>query len=260
MKKKTKCIIIIITLIVLLGTISGLIDYNRVKQNKKPLFMVSLRNDKDPLNYIGLGYRMQRFTGLSPKQKLSSDVWVKFGSWFYTKEIKYKSLKEINPETDNSSAASENNISCGDKDFEMNLYTDKKVYKTTDKIDIWSTIKYVGAKDKIKLYHPGSYGSDTYFYYTISDGEKFNIDSVINMMAKTTNLVKNKLYKHDYVKSGGFDADAPDATFWEEFFEEKNLYLPEGEYTITTKSAFSVKSHSDKGPELTCKLKIEVEK
>jgi hypothetical protein len=89
-KRKTKNTLIVIASIVFLGAIFGTIDYNRVKNNKMPLFMISLRDRQDPVNYIGLGYRMQRFTGLSHKQPLSHDNWVKFGPWFYISEVNIK--------------------------------------------------------------------------------------------------------------------------------------------------------------------------
>lgn len=91
MKKRVKILLFGIASIILLGTIFGIIDYNRVINNQKPLFMVSLRNRQDPLNYIGLGYRMERFTGVSHKQPLSNDSWVKLGTWIYVKKIEIKS-------------------------------------------------------------------------------------------------------------------------------------------------------------------------
>lgn len=156
------------------------------------------------------------------------------------------------------SRQSENSVNCSKDDFEMNLYTDKKEYKTTDKINMWGTIKYVGKKDKITIYHAGSVNSDTYIYYSIDNGENFHINSVSNMMGKTTLLTKDKLYHFDYQKSGSWDPNGPDAKFWEDFYKEKDLYLPKGEYTITAESAFSLTDFSSKAIDLKCILKIKV--
>ncbi|HEY9061384.1 MAG TPA: hypothetical protein VIO64_12900 [Pseudobacteroides sp.] len=73
---------------------------------------------------------------------------------------------------------------------------------------------------------------------------------------KTT---ENKLYSYDYVKSGGYSADDPKADFWKAFYNEKDLYLPEGDYTITVGGAFSL---TDKGgnSNLTKKINITVVK
>lgn len=83
-----KIILIIITSIVLLGTAFGVVDYNRIKNNKMPIFMVRITSaSESKLDYIGLGYRMERFTGVSYTEPLISDNYVKFGLWFYIWEV-----------------------------------------------------------------------------------------------------------------------------------------------------------------------------
>lgn len=91
MKNGKKITIFILSFIILLGIIFGMIDYNRIKNNKMPLFMIRITDAaKSKLNYIGLGYRMQRYVGVAPSEPLSSDNYVKFGLWIYTWDVSIK--------------------------------------------------------------------------------------------------------------------------------------------------------------------------
>lgn len=119
--------------------------------------------------------------------------------------------------------------------FELNLYSDKTAYKTTDKITIWATLKYVGDTDKIKIWH-----ADPYISFSITDGKDFHTGDAFNDILAATELEKGRLYRFDYSKSGGFAAEDPKAEFWEKFYAEKDLYLPEGEYTVKAATAFSL--------------------
>ena len=123
--------------------------------------------------------------------------------------------------------------------FELELYSDKQSYKTTDKIKIWATLKYVGSNSQVKIWH-----GDPYISFFISDGKDFNIGGIINTILTSTILEKDKLYSFDYSKYGGYSSDDPKADFWEKFYEEKDLYLPEGEYTIKVGGAFSLTENS----------------
>lgn len=122
-----------------------------------------------------------------------------------------------------------------DKLFELNLYSDKTTYKTTDKITIWATLKYIGENEKIKIWH-----ADPYISFTITDGKDFNTGGAFDEILATTELEKGQLYHFDYSKSGGFTAEDPKAEFWKKFYAEKDLYLPEGEYTVKVSTAFSL--------------------
>jgi len=47
-------------------------------------------------------------------------------------------------------ASTKENVQDYNKLFELNLYSDKQTYKTTDKIKIWATLKYIGNDSQIK--------------------------------------------------------------------------------------------------------------
>jgi hypothetical protein len=139
--------------------------------------------------------------------------------------------------------------------FELNLYSDKQKYKTTDKIKIWATLKYIGQDSQIKIWH-----SNPYISFTITDGKKFNTGGFSDDILTTTILVKDKLYRFDYTKSGGFSADDSNADYWKKFYQEKDLHLPEGEYTVKVGGAFFLNENPQKSKSnLVKELKIKVE-
>lgn len=119
--------------------------------------------------------------------------------------------------------------------FELKLYSDKTTYGTTDKIRIWATLKYIGHNTGITIWH-----GDPYISFYISDGKDFNIGGIVHDVLSSTELEKDKLYEFDYSKNGGYAADDPKADFWKKFYSEKDLYLPEGEYTIKVCTAFNL--------------------
>lgn len=153
------------------------------------------------------------------------------------------------PETSASSASySENGV-------EMNLFSDKEVYKTTDIIQIWATLEYTGADDTVTIWH-----GDPPIVFSITDGEEFNSVGGVFAVLQSTILNRGEQYQFDYQKSGGWNADAPDADFWENFYAEEDLLLPPGEYTVLVKSEFSLtESVLDSKCGLLCELNIKVE-
>ncbi|RCX11274.1 hypothetical protein DFR58_12647 [Anaerobacterium chartisolvens] len=141
-------------------------------------------------------------------------------------------LPQMEPETVSGTGEDMQDYS---KLFELKLYSDKITYSTSDKINIWATLKYMGENDHIKIWH-----GEPYINFYISDGKDFNIGGIVNDILKSTELEREKLYKFDYSKNGGFSADDPRADFWEKFYSETYLYLPEGEYTVKVGAAFSL--------------------
>lgn len=154
----------------------------------------------------------------------------------------------------NSITANNTTIQDYNKLFELNLYSDKQTYKTDEKIIIWATLKYIGSSEKIKIWH-----SNPYISFTITDGEKFNTGGISDDILTSTILVKDKLYRFDYIKSGGFSADEPNADYWKKFYQEKDLHLPEGEYTVKVGGAFSLNENPQMSKSnLIKELKIKI--
>ena len=62
-------------------------DYNRVKHNEEPLFMIRLGENNSKYTYLGFGYKMIRTTAISPFEPLSNSINIKFGFWIFTWDV-----------------------------------------------------------------------------------------------------------------------------------------------------------------------------
>ena len=90
--KKIKKIkrIIIISLVVLFFIVfvwTFWIDYNRVKHNEHPLFMIRISEKGNYYTYLGFGYKMKKEVSISPYEPLSNSINVKFGFWLFTWDV-----------------------------------------------------------------------------------------------------------------------------------------------------------------------------
>jgi hypothetical protein len=86
------------------------------------------------------------------------------------------------------------------------------------------------------------------------------VESIVLTVSVSTKIEKGTVYRFYYQKNGGWDADGPDASFWEDFYKEKDLILPAGDYTVTVRNDFSLSNESfDSESGLSCELKIKVE-
>lgn len=88
---KKKIIVAGLVLIIVFGFITGIIDYDRIKNGKMPIFVISEIEKKGPeIEYYGLNYKIVRRPTVSYKDDLKNDLYVKFGFWFHTWIIKRK--------------------------------------------------------------------------------------------------------------------------------------------------------------------------
>mgnify|MGYP004535150511 FL=1 len=87
--KKSKRIIII-SLVVLFFIVfvwTFWTDYNRVKHNEHPLFMIRISEKGNYYKYLGFGYKMKKEVSISPYEPLSNSINVKFGFWLFTWDV-----------------------------------------------------------------------------------------------------------------------------------------------------------------------------
>ena len=87
-KLNFKVLLVIFLSIIILGILFGIIDYNRIKSGEMPIFVIAEHDKSGPeINYYGLGYKVVRNPGVSHKEQIYNDNYVKFGLWFYTWKI-----------------------------------------------------------------------------------------------------------------------------------------------------------------------------
>lgn len=79
MKKCLKVILMILGIIVVLGVVFFLIDYNRVKNQKKPIFCIQnpagIISDGGTIEYFGLGYKVIDFHTLAGFDDIKIGTW-----------------------------------------------------------------------------------------------------------------------------------------------------------------------------------------
>jgi len=142
-----------------------------------------------------------------------------------------------------------------ENNFRLKLYADQSVYSTNEIIKIWAALEYIGDENSVTIWH-----GDPYIVFSITDGADFYVDGFINCVLISTELEKGEQYRFDYGKSGVYDPKAPDAGFWRKFFQEEELKLPAGTYTISVDGAFYLSEQllpAEKGP--SCELQITVQ-
>lgn len=126
------------------------------------------------------------------------------------------------------------NISNEDDLFKLTVYIDKLQYKPNEVINMYSTLEYIGDEQSIDIW-----SGRPYFKYIIFDGTNYFCEDIqLDILEKNT-LVKGKIYTFPFVKSGGYSEDDPDKEFWQEYYKDKELKLPKGEYQVTAYCDFS---------------------
>ena len=97
MKKKI-CIMIgvILGVIIIAGIITNYVDSGRVRTGHEPKYCIKIvSNDGSKVTYWGLGYKVVRYVGVSPKESYESNIGVKMGNWFMKYELPKADIIEI---------------------------------------------------------------------------------------------------------------------------------------------------------------------
>ena len=103
MKKKRIIIIsVILCVFIILGITTGYLDYKNVKNSIEPKYTIKLVDGKNgKITYLGLGYKVVRYTAVSPREPFANSLKVNFRGWFVGYELSkgdYKfasSLKKV---------------------------------------------------------------------------------------------------------------------------------------------------------------------
>ena len=89
MKKKLLIIIgIIVAILVVAGLVTSYADSARVRNGVEPKFTIKIVTDGgNKVTYWGLGYKVIRYTSVSPNEPYKNNRGVKYGSWFMRYEL-----------------------------------------------------------------------------------------------------------------------------------------------------------------------------
>lgn len=110
MKKKVIIISsVFIILLLVAGIITNYIDSGRVTTGHEPNYCLKIvSNDGTKVTYWGLGYKVIRYVGVSPKENFDMNIGVKMGSWFMKYEL--PESKKIDVEYQNNEIEKDNKI------------------------------------------------------------------------------------------------------------------------------------------------------
>ena len=89
MKKKIiYFIVVIVGVLLVFAFYSHYIDSARVRNGVEPKFTIkTINNDGSKVTYWGLGYKVVRYTKVSPSEPFKNSLGFKYGSWFMKYEI-----------------------------------------------------------------------------------------------------------------------------------------------------------------------------
>ena len=85
MNKKRIIIVItiIISLLLIISLFTHYIDSARVRNGVEPKYTIKIVNNSgEKVTYIGLGYKVIRYTNVSPNEPFKNSKDFKYGSWF----------------------------------------------------------------------------------------------------------------------------------------------------------------------------------
>ncbi len=93
MKNICISIILVIIMLIIAGIITNYIDSGRVTTGHEPQYCIKIvNNNGTKITYWGLGYKVVRYTKISPNEPYENNIGVKMGNWF----MKYDLPKEKN--------------------------------------------------------------------------------------------------------------------------------------------------------------------
>ena len=107
MKKLLKVIGIVLGIIVVLGMVFFIVDYNRVQKQEKPIFCIQnpagIISDGGTIEYFGIGYKVIDFHTLAGYDD------IKIGSWFMDYNDFEEEMKEYEMKFEEELSSNENN-------------------------------------------------------------------------------------------------------------------------------------------------------
>ncbi|MCM1988238.1 hypothetical protein [Oceanirhabdus seepicola] len=139
------------------------------------------------------------------------------------------------------------------EDFRVTTYINKLEFNENEEIKMYSTFEYIGEEDTITIW-----SGEPYFYFTILKGQEYYNRGLTLDILKRTILKKGEIYTFPFFKSRGYSADDPKADFWKQYNSEKELKLPNGEYSFTAYAAFSLDKKQEKNISVKTEFIVKV--
>ncbi|WBW95583.1 hypothetical protein [Oceanirhabdus sp. W0125-5] len=121
------------------------------------------------------------------------------------------------------------------KDFRVTTYINKLEFSENEEIKIYSTFEYIGEEETISIW-----SGEPYFYFEIFNGQEYFNQPLTLTILKKTVLKKGEIYTFPFTKSKAYGAEDSKADFWKQYCSEKELKLPNGEYTFSAYAAFTL--------------------
>lgn len=144
-------------------------------------------------------------------------------------------------------------FTANDENFSVKTYIEKLKFQEDEEISLYSTIEYIGPKDSVEIW-----SGDPYFQHMIYKNEEIFCGGSTLQLLKKTELKKGEIYTIPFSKNGGFDEKDPDAEFWRDFYSEKELRLPPGEYVFSAITDFTLDEAQKDRVALKTEFPVEV--
>ena len=138
-------------------------------------------------------------------------------------------------------------------DFILKLFASSNTYRAGEAITVWAEFEYLGEGESITIYH-----SIPYLDFQIVSDDGFEMIPVRIEVLENSTLTSGRTYHFEFHKSGSWSPDDADAVFWDNFFDESNLILPSGIYTITAIAEFSLSSENVIDSQITLSTEISI--
>lgn len=120
------------------------------------------------------------------------------------------------------------------EDFILSIVTDNSEYSKYTPVNCYATIEYIGA-ESITIYH-----SDPLIAFGIEDNKYFDGGGTrCDVLINTQFNPDDEPIRIEFQKNGGWSENDPKANFYREFYEQKELILPKGEYLLLVNMAYS---------------------
>jgi len=149
------------------------------------------------------------------------------------------------------------NASDTDGVFTLLLEAEQDRYRAGQPLGIDASLTYSGPDDEITAL--GS-GSGLIGFSVQRTSPAITISAVSTSDCRPYQLTRDAPVAYPFIKSGGFSADDPQASFYEAYFADEQLRLPAGEWTISAGGSFySGGDCGDDLHELTASVTIIVE-